>query len=400
MPNIDCLGSCVVCRNGLHGWRVARALRSVKPYAILLAMACLVCCKPQEQRSAQVPAQSSTAEQPVRSLSPQVERELLALLRQEGDVETLKTRASELSPQALVQIAQWLFEARDSRAVDFLKLASSRDDAQAQWMLASCHLRGTGVPKDAAAAHRLFKLSADQGQLAAAYQVGRSYLLGRGVERDYDAALKYYRLAADGGIKEAFGDLGVMYAEGWGVTRNSSRAFEYYSRGAALGDPRSLTYLGNCYVLGHGTTVNKPLALKSFLAAADQGMPFAQCSAAMLLLIGDGVPQDEAQAVLLLRKAAVTDMAAQNALAYCLAHGRGTPRDETAACELWQRAAEGGHPEAMLKLGLCYDMAFGVEKNARLAKFWILKAAAAGNADAGKIAQQKYGDATRGRSTP
>src|SRR5205807_3071031 len=72
-------------------------------------------------------------------------------------------------------------------------------------------------------------------------------------------------------------------------------------------------------------------------------------------------------------------------LANCYELGRGTKRDPKQAAALYQKAAEGGNPEAMFRAG---KLAF--ETRDRSAGTWLFKAAEAGNADAMHYLGQMY----------
>jgi len=55
-------------------------------------------------------------------------------------------------------------------------------------------------------------------------------------------------------------------------------------------------------------------------------------------------------------------------------YGDGMPQDSEQAVEWWQKAAEQGNYEAQLALVSAYRTGTGVEKNGRLANYWLEKA--------------------------
>jgi TPR repeat protein len=55
-------------------------------------------------------------------------------------------------------------------------------------------------------------------------------------------------------------------------------------------------------------------------------------------------------------------------------YGDCMPQDYEAAVEWWQKAAEQGNYDAQLALVSAYRTGTGVEKNGRLANYWLEKA--------------------------
>lgn len=77
----------------------------------------------------------------------------------------------------------------------------------------------------------------------------------------------------------------------------------------------------------------------------------AQHNLARLYMTGDGVPEDSAQAVALLQRAAEAGCApAQFQLGRIYALGDGVPMDTEQAMEWFRRAAAGGDAQALLML--------------------------------------------------
>jgi TPR repeat protein/serine/threonine protein kinase len=98
---------------------------------------------------------------------------------------------------------------------------------------------------------------------------------------------------------------------------------------------------------------------------------------------GSGVDKDMAKAVELYQKAA--DLGHANAmrkLGYCYYNGSGVEKDVEKAVELYQKAADLGNADAMYNLGLCYFYGSGVEQNVEKAVELYQMAADLGDADA------------------
>lgn len=83
------------------------------------------------------------------------------------------------------------------------------------------------------------------------------------------------------------------------------------------------------------------------MKAAEQVCALAQCSLAQMYGMGRGVPQDEAQAVAWMKKAAAGGHAdAQYLLGLSYETGCGVRKDNAQAVALWAKAAAQGHQSA------------------------------------------------------
>lgn len=166
------------------------------------------------------------------------------------------------------------------------------------------------------------------------------------------------------------------------------------------------------------------VALKVLMPLAQQGLAEAQTIIGYMFANGDGVPRDDAVAVLWFRKAAEQGNAdGQTNLGYMYATGRGITKDKdeairwylyaaeqgndeaqqnllglfskqtlsfagptTGIATLEQRAKE-GNPDAMYVLGHSYVTGFGVRQDTATGMQWLQSAAERGSA----AAQYRYG---------
>ncbi len=116
----------------------------------------------------------------------------------------------------------------------------------------------------------------------------------------------------------------------------------------------------------------------------------------MAYLNGEGVPQDDAQALIWFRKAAEQrEPTAQFEIRQAYATGRGVPRDDAQAIIWYRKAADQGEPSAQTNLGDLYAVGRGVAQDYTQAVFWYRKAAEQGDASAqdglGEIYDNGYG---------
>ncbi len=105
---------------------------------------------------------------------------------------------------------------------------------------------------------------------------------------------------------------------------------------------------------------------------AEQGDAAAQADLGRRYYVGEGVRQDDAEAVRWTRLAAEQDHApAQYSLGLLYFRGRGVTGDDAAAARWYRAAAEQGHPPAQAALSDMYTYGQGVEEDPVLASMWI-----------------------------
>lgn len=105
---------------------------------------------------------------------------------------------------------------------------------------------------------------------------------------------------------------------------------------------------------------------------AERGDAAARAELGRRYYAGEGVPQDDEQAVRWTRLAAEQGHApAQYSLGLLYFRGRGVPGDDASAARWHRAAAEQGHPPAQAALSALYDVGAGVETDPVLASLWI-----------------------------
>ena len=154
-------------------------------------------------------------------------------------------------------------------------------------------------------------------------------------------------------------------------------------RAAEQGDAEAQTDLGGMYRDGQGLPQDDAQAVHWYRRAADQGYAPAQDNLGRMYQNGRGVPQDDAQAVSWYRRAADQDEAnAQNNLGAMYQMGRGVLRDYTQAVHWYRRAADQGYAPAQDNLGRMYQNGRGVPQDDAQAVSWYRRAADQGHARA------------------
>jgi hypothetical protein len=133
---------------------------------------------------------------------------------------------------------------------------------------------------------------------------------------------------------------------------------------------------------------------------AEAGDAEAQNDLGVRYANGDGVPQDDAEAVRLYRRAADQGHArAQNNLGFMYATGRGVPQDYAEAVRWFRLAADQGHADAQFNLGVMYANGRGVPQDDVQAHMWFNLAASRLTGEQRETVVRGR-DAAAGRMTP
>ena len=123
-------------------------------------------------------------------------------------------------------------------------------------------------------------------------------------------------------------------------------------------------------------------ALKEWKMLADQGHAGAQYNLGWMYANGEGVVEDDAEAVRWYRLAADQGVAgAQLNLGWMYANGEGVVEDDAEAARWYRLAADQGHAGAQYNLGVMYASGEGVLQDNVTAHMWFNIAGANGDED-------------------
>jgi TPR repeat protein len=137
-------------------------------------------------------------------------------------------------------------------------------------------------------------------------------------------------------------------------------------------------------------------AYEEFKALAEQGHPKAQFNLGLMYYSGQGVPQNNAEALKWFHKAAEQEHAgAQYNLGLMYYSGQGVDQDYAEAVKWFRRAAEQGDATAQYDLGSSYFNGQGVPQDFVQAYMWFSLAASQGDSEA-----QKDRDSVAQKMTP
>jgi TPR repeat protein len=123
-----------------------------------------------------------------------------------------------------------------SSALEKLKPAAAKGNAQAAYWLGRMYEDGLGVKKNADAAITWFRKAAEGGWPDAELRLGEIYFNGTEDLQDFEKARKWLEQAAHRGDARAQLDLGRLYANGWGGDKDSIQAYVWYEFAAKQGN--------------------------------------------------------------------------------------------------------------------------------------------------------------------
>ncbi len=205
------------------------------------------------------------------------------------------------------------------------------------------------------------------------------YELGRALEAQggYEEAASLYEKAGQAGHLVALSALGALYEQGHGVARDPAKAAALYEDAAGKGDPLAMNSLGRLYRDGIGVPKDHDKAVDWFLKGAAHGHTFAYNNLGYMLA-QEG--QGDRAIVLFRASAEAGDIYGYNNMGYAYENGVGVPRDIQKAISWYEKAAEGGQPNAPINLGMIYSQGRnGVAKDPKKAAQWFAMAARNGS---------------------
>ena len=165
--------------------------------------------------------------------------------------------------------------------------------------------------------------------------------------------------------------------------KDYKQAFPVCSRAAKRGYVLAQSVLGWMYAKGEGVSQNDREAVKWYRLAAEQGIANAQSSLGVMYDNGYGVPENDREAVKWFRLAAEQgDANAQYNLGLMYANGYGVTENDREAVKWFRLAAEQGFALAQFNLAVMYANGYGVTKDDREAVKWYKLAADQGLATA------------------
>ena len=239
------------------------------------------------------------------------------------------------------------------------------------------------------ARHILQRLS-DKSYPFAQYYLADGYasgLLNKGIE-DNDKAFPLFIAASKHGHAEAGYRAALCYEFGWGCRKDSQKAVQFYRQSASKNHPGAMSRLGRACLTGEMGLGNRYREGLKWLKRAAESADFQYNSAPYELGLlhetgfGDDIFLDEAYAAQLFTQSAdLGHVEANYRLGDSYEHGKlSCPKDPALSVHFYTRAAEQGHPLAMMALCAWYMVGAEpvLEKDENEAYEWARRAAESG----------------------
>lgn len=219
------------------------------------------------------------------------------------------------------------------KAHDLVMAGAQKSHPTSARLVAKCHGRGIGVPRDEFAMMDWLRRAANFGDIESMMVIGEILLEGAGnQQRNSAEALFFYNMAAKAGevrahyklfeiysetddylaaykalwegvrLKDtrAMHRLGVVYEEGeLGLAPNEQQALNYYLQGAQLNDPICKAYAGWLMVNAKTLKHNYPEGIRYLTEAHRGNVLLAHYTLGAMRLVGDGLDQDPEEAFFL-----------------------------------------------------------------------------------------------------
>ena len=231
-----------------------------------------------------------------------------------------------------------------------------------------------------------YEKAAELGSAWGLYGMGTLYRYGYGAEQDNVRAAELFQQAIDGGCLLGCVGLGELYAYGFGVEADSEKAIELYETALESDDWDTVNEAryGMSYLYYYGTDSIEPdadQAINWVLEAANA--EFADGFRSMGIFYGldpiGEIEPDQNEAVLWYELAA--EHGEPYRLAFSYLYGDGVAEDRAYAVKLLRQQETGGREacDCLGALAACYLQGWGVEADAGLARAYAEKAIAADN---------------------
>lgn len=295
----------------------------------------------------------------------------------------------------------WVIEKNVNTAINYLKKAAKLKNAKSCYILGGYFEQGEYVDKNEQKSLKLFKESAKLGYAPAQKKLGDIYRQGLlGTNESPKESFNWYMKAAAQGISSAQFYVGYFYESGYGVNKDVILAFEWYSKAAEQNNPAALNNLAICYEYGKGTEIDLTKAACYYEKSANLGNITAQKNLAICYKNGTGVELNPQKVFYWTLEAANNgDIESIGEIALYHLKGYGTAINQVEAL-LWyakyyskdiqinsvndalnffQKKGDEGDSQALYIIGKCFQYGVATEKNIDEAFLYFERAAELGH---------------------
>ncbi len=265
-----------------------------------------------------------------------------------------------------------LVEKNEQKAFRLFKKSAELGYSEAQTKMGEIYRTGSfGKEESPKESFKWYLKAANQGDASAQFYVGYYYASGYGVNKDDNLAFEWYNKAAEQNNKSALNNLAVCYKYGRGTMIDLTKAVYYYEKSAKLGNVTAQKNLANCYQKGAGVEIDLQKVFYWIMEAAKNGDRDSWFKVALYYFKGEGTDKNNAEALLwyaryyfksnignvedayrfFQEKATEGDSQALYIIGKCLQYGVLTNKDFKEANSYFEKAAELGHIESLIKIG-------------------------------------------------
>lgn len=286
-------------------------------------------------------------------------------------------------------------------AIEYLKKAAKLKHAKSCYILGGYFEQGKYVDENEQKSLKLFKESAKLGYAPAQEKLGDIYRQGLlGNDESPKKSFNWYLKAAEQGSSSAQFYVGYYYSSGYGVKKNLTLAFEWYSKAAEQNNAVALNNLAICFEYGEGTDVDLTKAIYYYEKSAKLGNITAQKNLAICYENGTGVELNPSKVfywTLLAAKSGDVESQGKISLYHLRGYGANFNHEEallwyaryysknnhisnvSEAFKFFKEKSEEGDFQALYILGKCLQYGVGVDRNHKEAYVYYEKAAELGH---------------------
>lgn len=206
--------------------------------------------------------------------------------------------AQEGEPQAAFILARLYALGVDGNSpdweqvVEWLRISSEANHAEAAYNLAIAYQKGKGTAADLQQSLKYYRQSSELGNPKAMRNLAMLYEKGNGVEKDVAQAFTLYQRSAEAGLTDSQLKAGLMLLQGDGVEKDPVAARRWIEKSAAAGNDKAQLALGVLLI-----DFDPDTAMHWYTEAAAAGNAYAAHNLALLYSEGQNVPQDLSQAL-------------------------------------------------------------------------------------------------------
>lgn len=236
------------------------------------------------------------------------------------------------------------------RAFELYVQAAELDPSVAAFNVGHCYHKGVGVEIDFSKALEWYIKAAESGHMSGMKNAFWFYMEGKGTPQNYREAVKWARKLSERGHPDACQYIGWMHEYGWLGKKDEAAAFRSYNRPMeVMMHPPSYYEVGRCYYQGVSVERDLQKALELWKRGADCNNSKAGNNLGVCAMRGEGLPQNDAQAVMWFTRGKDKNEANLYNLALCFEAGRGVKQNlreavkrylSVATCEHRLRVAE------------------------------------------------------------